>query len=186
MLSIGGWTWSTNFPAVTRSLPSRSRFAKSAVSLMKDWGFDGLDIDWEYPSNSEDADNMVLLLQEVRDELDAYAAVFAPGHHFQLSIAAPAGFEHYSKLRISRLAAIVDHLNLMAYDYVSTSTARSAAEIENTSARRRTGYRSKLIDVSAEKPFPSSEEQNKDPNRLPRAQSFRVASVQHNGHILLR
>uniref|UniRef100_A0A0D2YCL5 chitinase n=1 Tax=Fusarium oxysporum (strain Fo5176) TaxID=660025 RepID=A0A0D2YCL5_FUSOF len=129
MLSIGGWTWSTNFPAVARSLPSRSRFAKSAVSLMKDWGFDGLDIDWEYPSNSEDAENMVLLLQAVRDELDAYAAAFAPNHHFQLSIAAPAGFEHYSKLQISRLATVVDHLNLMAYDYVSTSTASHNANL---------------------------------------------------------
>ncbi|KAF4944880.1 hypothetical protein FSARC_14558 [Fusarium sarcochroum] len=123
MLSIGGWTWSTNFPVVAETLTTRSTFAKSAVTLMKDWGFDGLDIDWEYPSSTRDAENMVLLLQAVRDELDAYSARFAPGHHFQLSIAASAGFEHYSVLQIAKLAQIVDYVNLMAYDYVSSSTA---------------------------------------------------------------
>ncbi|KAJ4176057.1 Chitinase 4 [Fusarium falciforme] len=120
MLSIGGWTWSSNFAAAASTATTRSAFAKSAVTLMKDWGFDGIDIDWEYPSSGQDADNMVLLLRAVRDEMDLYATKFAPGHHFQLSIAAPAGPEHYSKLRLSELADILDHVNIMAYDYAGS------------------------------------------------------------------
>ena len=73
MLSIGGWTWSTNFPAASASAATRSTFAKSSVTLMKDWGFDGIDIDWEYPANATDASNMILLLQAVRSELDSYS-----------------------------------------------------------------------------------------------------------------
>ncbi|KAI3338566.1 glycoside hydrolase superfamily [Ustulina deusta] len=46
----------------------RSNFAKSAIGMMKDWGFDGIDIDWEYPSDETEADNFVLLLQELRDD----------------------------------------------------------------------------------------------------------------------
>ncbi|KAJ3454931.1 hypothetical protein MRS44_013531 [Fusarium solani] len=129
MLSIGGWTWSTNFAAVAGSTTTRATFAKSAVTLMKDWGFDGVDIDWEYPANEDDATNMVLLLKAVRDELDSYAAEFASGHRFQLSIAAPAGFEHYSKLHLADLAQILDYINLMAYDYAgswSTHTGHNA------------------------------------------------------------
>ncbi|EXK25333.1 hypothetical protein FOQG_14656 [Fusarium oxysporum f. sp. raphani 54005] len=117
LLSIGGWTWSSNFATTAASATSRSTFAKSAVTLMKDWAFDGIDIDWEYPTSDDEAANMVLLLQAVRNELDAYASEHSPGYHFQLTIAAPAGSSHYSKLRLADLGRIVDYINLMAYDY---------------------------------------------------------------------
>ncbi|SPJ84230.1 related to endochitinase [Fusarium torulosum] len=120
LLSIGGWTWSTNFASAAASAASRSTFAKSAVTLMKDWAFDGIDVDWEYPASDEDAANMVLLLQTVRNELDAYASEHAPGYHFQLTIAAPAGSSHYSKLHLADLGRIVDYVNLMAYDYAGS------------------------------------------------------------------
>ncbi|CAJ0908912.1 10952_t:CDS:2, partial [Entrophospora sp. SA101] len=42
-LSIGGWTWSTNFPAVASSHKSRERFVDTAIKLMNDLGLDGLD-----------------------------------------------------------------------------------------------------------------------------------------------
>ncbi|RCI14329.1 putative chitinase [Ophiocordyceps polyrhachis-furcata BCC 54312] len=120
MLSIGGWTWSTNFPAAASNPGSRSNFAKSAVSFVKDWGFDGVDIDWEYPADDAQAGNMILLLQAIRDELDAYAAKSAPGHHFELSIAAPAGPDHYNKLHMADLGKVLDHVNLMAYDFAGS------------------------------------------------------------------
>ncbi|EFY85189.1 Endochitinase 1 [Metarhizium acridum] len=130
MLSIGGWTWSTNFPAAASTAATRSNFAKSAVTIMKDWGFDGIDVDWEYPADDTQATNMVLLLQAVRDELDAYAAKFAPGYHFQLSIAAPAGATNYNKLHLADLGKVLDYINLMAYDF-SGSWSNSSAHNAN-------------------------------------------------------
>ncbi|KAF4337338.1 42 kDa endochitinase precursor [Fusarium beomiforme] len=101
LLSIDGWTWSSNFATTAASAASRSTFAKSAVTLMKDWAFDGIDIDWEYPASDDDAANMVLLLQA-------------------LTIAAPAGSSHYTKLRLADLGGVVDYINLMAYDYAGS------------------------------------------------------------------
>ncbi|KAG5928874.1 Endochitinase 1 [Claviceps africana] len=120
ILSIGGWTWSTNFPAAASSSATRLKFAKSAVTFMKDWGFDGIDVDWEYPADDTQATNMVLLLRTIRAELDAYSATSAPGYHFQLSIAAPAGPENYRKLHMASLGQILDFVNVMAYDFAGS------------------------------------------------------------------
>jgi chitinase len=55
-LSLGGWTYSDNgtdtqpvFGDLASSVEKRRSFIESLVSFMTEWGFDGVDIDWEYP-----------------------------------------------------------------------------------------------------------------------------------------
>ncbi|KAJ4269737.1 Chitinase 4 [Fusarium torreyae] len=117
---VNAYGCSTNFPSTASTAENRARFAKSSVTLMKDWGFDGVDIDWEYPTDDAEATNFDLLLQAVRDELDLYASQYAPDYHFLLSIAAPAGAEKYEKLHLANVGEIVDNINLMAYDYAGS------------------------------------------------------------------
>ncbi|PWI65482.1 hypothetical protein PCL_07083 [Purpureocillium lilacinum] len=122
MLSIGGWTWSSNFAAVASSDATRTTFARTAVRLMSDWGFDGVDVDWEFPKNTKEAGDLILLLQSLRAELDSYATRYAPDHHFLLSIAASAGpaqYQVYEASQMKQLGEIVDYINLMAYDFTT-------------------------------------------------------------------
>ena len=68
----------------------RNNFVASAVKVLADHGLDGLDIDWEYPDNKEQAKTYVEVLRELRTRLDEYGQRATPQQpHYLLTIAAP-------------------------------------------------------------------------------------------------
>lgn len=117
LLSIGGWNYSPKFVTAAATDASRSKFATSAVKLITDWGFDGIDIDWEYPADDVDKANFVKLVAACRDELDKYSRVNDLRYRFTISVASPASPSNYEKLDLAAMNSYVDSWHLMAYDY---------------------------------------------------------------------
>lgn len=136
MLSIGGWTYSPNFHPVVISRSAREEFVRSSIKLLEDYGLDGIDVDYEYPSNNEQARGYTELLRCLREALDEHAAKKGNGCRFELSvrqvvvhrriqsltywlldlqIAAPCGPSNYEKLHAREMDRYLDFWNLMAY-----------------------------------------------------------------------
>ncbi|KAK3734093.1 hypothetical protein RRG08_000008 [Elysia crispata] len=70
LLSVGGWNLNSQpFSTMVRTPASRKKFIDSAKKLLLEYNFDGLDIDWEYPTQRdapvpEDKRRFTLLLKE--------------------------------------------------------------------------------------------------------------------------
>ena len=86
LLSIGGWTYSPNFHPVVVNPALRANFVSSAIKILEDYGFDGLDIDYEYPGNPEQARGYVDLLRELRLGLDAHAHHMGVHYKYPLTV----------------------------------------------------------------------------------------------------
>ena len=88
LLSIGGWTYSPTFHPIVVSPALRAKFVESSIKLLEDYGLDGLDIDYEYPSNDEQARGYVELLRELRAGLDNHARRKGANYRFLLTVIA--------------------------------------------------------------------------------------------------
>lgn len=110
-LSVGGWT-SGNFSEMAADAKCRMAFARDCGRIVKEYGLDGIDIDWEYPTSSEagissspdDTRNFTLLMRDLRKVLGKdkllTCATIADGKYVDF----PACVKY------------MDFVNIMAYD----------------------------------------------------------------------
>lgn len=108
LLSIGGGDFSPKFAAATSTEMRRQTFAKSAVKLATDWGFDGVDIDWEYPTSGEEGDNLVKLVAACRAAFDRYSFHNHLSYRFLVTVASPAGPTNWKFVDLAQMNRYVD------------------------------------------------------------------------------
>jgi chitinase len=123
LISVGGWTWSEKFSDVALTEQSRAIFADSCLQFILKYGFDGVDLDWEYPvgggeadniNRPEDKQNFTLLLKKIRETFDAQSA--KDGKTYLLTIAAGAGSSYAANTELNLIHQYVDYIQLMTYD----------------------------------------------------------------------
>jgi chitinase len=124
LISIGGWTWSGRFSDAVLTDTSRQRFAASAVSIIKKFDLDGIDIDWEYPGQPgyegnvyrpEDKENYTLLIKQLRLQMDSLGQ--QTGKKYLLTTAVGASKGYLDHTNMGDAQQYLDFVNLMTYDY---------------------------------------------------------------------
>ncbi|MFE0810794.1 chitinase C-terminal domain-containing protein [Streptomyces sp. NPDC058848] len=106
-------------------------FADSAVDFVRKYGFNGVDIDYEYPTTMKDAGNPLdwsfangrraglvegyaALMKTLREKLDRAGA--ADGRHYLLTVAAPSSGYLLRGMETFQVQKYLDYVNIMSYD----------------------------------------------------------------------
>ena len=123
LVAVGGWTWSGGFSDAALTVASRERFVRSAVAFVQRHDLDGLDIDWEYPGlpgngnthRPEDKANFTAMMAALRAGLDDLGR--RTGRRYLLTFAAGAFPRFIEHTELAQVAASIDWVNLMTYDF---------------------------------------------------------------------
>ncbi|MGV9315944.1 chitinase C-terminal domain-containing protein [Streptomyces sp. NPDC003691] len=141
LISVGGWTDSGGFYKTTTNADGTvntagiNTFADSAVEFIRQYGFNGVDIDYEYPTSMTNAGNPAdwtvanarraglnksysVLMKTLREKLDRASA--ADGKHYLLTIAAPSSGYLLRGMETYETAKYLDYVNIMSYDLHGT------------------------------------------------------------------
>lgn len=121
LLSVGGWS-AGGFSEAASTEEGRNSMAASAVRVLNELPFDGIDLDWEYPcygeadieSSPKDKQNFTLLLKSIREALDEKGS--QDGRHYLLTIAAGADQYYIDGTEMDQVQQYLDFVQLMTYD----------------------------------------------------------------------
>ncbi|MBN3312437.1 CHIA chitinase, partial [Atractosteus spatula] len=121
LLSVGGWNFgSSGFSNMVAQAGTRQIFINSVIEFLRQYEFDGLDIDWEYPANRgsppQDQQLYSVLLEEMRAAFEKEAQ---ETHRARLlmSAAVSSGLGTIqSAYQIPKLGQALDMINVMTYD----------------------------------------------------------------------
>ena len=106
-----------NFKSMASTANGRTNFIRDVMSKVRQYGFDGVDIDWEFPSTADGTDaTFTELMRELSDSLHRDA-------RYYLSAAIVSG-KYAGQFRDaikSEVFAYADWFNIMAYDDFSTT-----------------------------------------------------------------
>jgi chitinase len=137
--SVGGWGGSDPLFHIADDAAPRAAFAKSAADFLRTHpAFDGIDIDWEHPTNNGAANGVQLgspadgrgyadLMAALRSALDTLTA--ETGHKYILTAAINTDRALVDKVDYRRAALSLDLVFMMTYDFYGgwTKTAGNHA-----------------------------------------------------------
>jgi chitinase len=116
-INDGSGDGKTNFRNMAATGPGRNNFIKDVMAKVRQYGFDGVDMDWEFPTTADGTDaTFTLLMKELSDSLHRDAKYY-------LSSAITAG-KYAGGIRDAirnEIFPYVDFFNIMAYDDFNTT-----------------------------------------------------------------
>ncbi|ESO85832.1 hypothetical protein LOTGIDRAFT_167812 [Lottia gigantea] len=121
LLSVGGFALSPSFTFLVQSKLTRDIFIVSALRYLREWGFDGIDIMWEYPtrrgSKLDDRQKFTSFIEELRDAINSEAIVTKLQPLILSASVSAAKMVIDDAYDIVDIVEAVDFVNIMSYDF---------------------------------------------------------------------
>jgi GH18 family chitinase len=105
LVSVGGGGGGDGFHGIVASSANRINFANNMLAFANQYNLDGIDIDWEYPADGTEANNFVLMMQQLSTTMH---------NNGKLCTIAVIGL--YGTSILNGVFDAVDYLTIMAYD----------------------------------------------------------------------
>lgn len=151
LLAIGGWAFgSTPFKELTSNVFRMNQFVYEAIEFLREYQFNGLDVDWEYPRGADDRAAYVNLLRELRVAFEGEAKTSGQPR-LLLTAAVPASFEAIAAgYDVPEISKYLDFINVMTYDFHGQWERTVGHNSPLFPLESATGYQKKLtVDFSA-------------------------------------
>jgi chitinase len=124
LLSLGGWSEVDVFAAIVQDRAAEDRYVAAVLAMVKEYEYDGIDLDWEYPDGDDEVEGFERLATRLREGLDALAA--ERGKPLLLTMAVSAHKNTLKWLKPEFMLDTFDWLHVMTYDYASTTWSSHA------------------------------------------------------------
>jgi chitinase len=108
VVSLGGWGNDKGFGPMVSDPKTRKNFVDQLVKFCMKNGYDGADLDWEYPGDAE-RDNLSLLVRELRSEFNK--------HKLEILSAALPAKDWRNGYDINALREHMNWFGIMTYDF---------------------------------------------------------------------
>ena len=116
---LGGWGGSDGFSPMAADTASRHRFVQNVKTFCRTNGYDGVDLDWEYPASAADRTNLALLVHELRQAFTGATPALS------ISLAMPAGDWTGRWFDVALMKDDADWFGIMTYDFFGSWTSTS-------------------------------------------------------------
>ena len=123
LLALGGWQDSKGdkYSKLVNDPEKRKIFVQSAIAFIRDNNFDGLDLDWEYPTcwqvdcsagPSSDKEAFIQWIKEIREAMDTVNPEL-----LLTAAVSPSSDVIQKAYDIPELSKYLNHVSVMTYDY---------------------------------------------------------------------
>jgi chitinase len=110
LVAVGGAGSGANLGKMMKSDQAARDFVQKVILLVKDNGYDGVDVDWEFPESTDQGAQLVNFVEMVRRELKSWNS------HSLLTMAVPATDWSGKWFIGARLEPNLDFIQVMSYD----------------------------------------------------------------------